>query len=227
MEAPTSTTILELKLQEMVESAIQQKYPCIDQWKNDHETMKQSMQILRKRVQDLEKELLEIKVTQQRKYRKGLHEWLKTMRPQIAWTDWVNEWIEQITIESLERVFLAQSFLDTFLYELKKLRPTSISLQHALPEELCPVVSFQEGAKRNLYVWDPEKEDWLDMDYSHLRKIISVYIHRIREWWIHWQKINANNENQCDKYNSYISKPVSVLYKESHKTKMLQVLKSS
>jgi len=45
--------------------------------------------------------------------------------------------------------------------------------------------------------------------------------------WLEWQTQNQDRMKESefsDRYNRYISKPVTILYKESHKTRMMKTL---
>ena len=77
------------------------------------------------------------------------------------------------------------------------------------------------------YIWDADAEVWTCMQYNHLHKMITLYIHRIRTLWLEWQTQNQDRMKESefsDRYNRYISKPVTILYKESHKTRMMKTL---
>lgn len=211
-----SDTILDLKIKKQMESY----FHCIDKLKKDNETMKFNIQSLNKRVQELEKEVEILKIFQKRRYKKTVQDLLKTLHPIQKWKEYMQEWQKQINQESLEQVFAASTFLESFLKELKKIQPTLLTIHDTIqiPENILPILCVQNENKSHIYIW--ENDCWNIVQYNHLRKLVSLYIYQIRECWIQWQENNKNDE----KYNNYISKPVSILYNESYKTRMIQAL---
>lgn len=240
--------VLELKVSKMIEKIVAEKLPCIEKLQIDNETMKQKMQIMTKKVAELEKELVLVKSTQMRRYRKTIQDILKNLGPpEISWLDYAQQWRDQMGPSSLEQVFAANSFVDTFTYELKRIQPIVIVLSepNPIPETVSqPIICFHHGKQKTAYVW--EQDAWIPFQYIHVKKLITHYIYQIRELWMIWQTaskglpdkpgvatsssqlLQEENKNlmneSCDKYNSYISKPVSILYNESYKYKWMKII---
>lgn len=221
--------LLDLKIQKKIETLFRQQLPCIDKLKQDNETQKFNIQSLNKRVKELEKEVELLKIGQRRRFKKTVKELLRNLRPQKSWLEYIQEWRDGITYLSLEEIFTASNFLDTFLEELKNIKPSIISLKDnvQIPDTLCPIINVKNENKSELYIWDNDLEEWTIIQYSHLRKLITIYIYQIRELWLQWQEQNIAKMSDytiCEKYNNYISKPVSILYNEKYKNRMIQTI---
>lgn len=224
--------LMELKMKKALDSLFQDKFSCIESLKRDNELLKQSMQTTKKKLQELENEVERLKDQNHRRFRRTLDDILKIVRPQQSWLEFIHSWRDTLTAASLEAVFTATTFLETFLQELKKLRPTVISLTESvpLPNRIEPLLCVRQGNKKVLHVWDQDAEVWTPLQYNHLKKLITLYIYRIRELWLQWQEQNQHQMRDYsinEKYNSYIAKPVTDLYKESYKQKMFQIFLST
>ena len=219
--------VSDLQLQKKVEHIFRDKFSCIDKLQKDNETQKFQIQTLNKRVQELEKEVELLKIFQKRRYKKTVQDLLKTLRPEKSWSELIQQWQNKINQESLEQVFTKSTFLESFLTELKNMEKCLVFIKDTIeiPETLLPILCVKKETKTNVYIWDNEAEVWTILQYNHLRKLITLYIYQIRKCWIQWQEENKNELNG-EKYNSYISKPVSILYNENYKHRMIQTLMS-
>jgi len=223
----TTTDFLEWQIQKTLDKMLEEK---LEKWQKEQERLRQQMKSALQRVQLLEQEVSHLKQNQQRRFRRNMQDLLKTLRPtNQTWLEWIEEWRDDLCSTALEDVFASSNFLDAFLLALKRIRPILVSLNESvpLPNMITPLVVFQQRKKKMAYIWDADAEVWTCMQYNHLHKMITLYIHRIRTLWLEWQTQNQDRIKESefsDRYNRYISKPVTILYKESHKTRMIKTL---